>query len=416
MKGQQVAKSQCHKKGFLYGFLACVLVTPCLVTTFIPDVLSQSSQPKEIEGLVHIQDVDPTTVLDLRYATENNFTGKKIYSVEVGVLRQETAQKLAAASDTFRKDGYRIKIWDAYRPPSAQKIFWQLVPDERYVANPYRGGSRHNRGGAVDITLVNEDGEEIEMPSDFDDFSKRAAADNPFMTAQARLNADHMAKVMKKHGFSPYEFEWWHFDDNDWKDYPLVDVPFERFLSETKESVPVVPAVLKALKWEVNQAILVEEIPGVAAQAKLTAWQRQMDRWEPAFAPMVAAIGKNGFAPLEEKREGDGRTPAGVYWLRSAFGYLPKISTKLPYRRATDDDFWVDDPRSPQYNRWVRGQPQARSFERMKRDDDLYKYGIVIEYNTDPVVPGKGSAIFLHVWRDSDKPTSGCVALSEKNI
>src|SRR3990167_4436862 len=108
-----------------------------------------TSPIKVIKGLVRVQDVDPAIVADLRYATENNFTGKKIYPIAVCLLRKETAEKLAAANAEFAKDGYRIKVWDGYRPPYVQKIFWKIMPDDRYVANPYKGGSKHNRGGAV---------------------------------------------------------------------------------------------------------------------------------------------------------------------------------------------------------------------------------------------------------------------------
>jgi len=87
----------------------------------------------------------------------------------------------------------------------------------------------------------------------------------------------------------------------------------------------------------------------------------------------------------------------------------------MPYRQATEDDFWVDDVNSEEYNQWVKGKPRAASWEKMKRDDDQYKYGVVVEYNRYPVVKGKGSAIFLHVWKQGEA-TAGCVSLSEKNL
>jgi L,D-peptidoglycan transpeptidase YkuD (ErfK/YbiS/YcfS/YnhG family) len=92
------------------------------------------------------------------------------------------------------------------------------------------------------------------------------------------------------------------------------------------------------------------------------------------------------------------------------------MTTKMPYRQATDDDFWVDDVGSADYNRWVRGRPQAASMEKMKREDGLYRHGIVIEYNMDPIVRGKGSAIFLHQWQGIAKSTRGCVAMPENQI
>ena len=127
-------------------------------------------------------------------------------------------------------------------------------------------------------------------------------------------------------------------------------------------------------------------------------------------------IGRNGLAPAGEKKEGDGRTPSGTYPLGPAFGYASSINTGLFYRQATDIDFWVDDIHSMQYNLWVRGTPAANSFERMKRHDDLYQYGVVIGYNMHPVVPGAGSAIFMHVWRRYNSPTSGCVALNQRYL
>lgn len=152
--------------------------------------------------------------------------------------------------------------------------------------------------------------------------------------------------------------------------------------------------------------------------ARIAAFEMGDDgQWKPALKPVPAVIGRNGFAPSGEKREGDGRTPPGVYPLGFAFGYGPKLDSAMPYRRMTRSDIWVDDPASPDYNRpKKRGQTDAKSFEDMVLPDDRYKYGIVINYNTDPAVPGLGSAIFLHVWKDGKTPTSGCVAISEGSI
>lgn len=163
-----------------------------------------------------------------------------------------------------------------------------------------------------------------------------------------------------------------------------------------------------------QQVVVVESITGV--RAKLTPWEFKGGSWHPVSGAIAVTVGKNGIAPKGQKLEGDGRTPSGIYELRLAFGYEPSIETKLNYRQATDNDFWVDDPRSIQYNQWVIGQPQTVSFEYLRRKDDLYKVGIVIEYNTQPIVPGNGSAIFLHIWKSEGEPTSGCVALSENNL
>jgi L,D-peptidoglycan transpeptidase YkuD (ErfK/YbiS/YcfS/YnhG family) len=145
--------------------------------------------------------------------------------------------------------------------------------------------------------------------------------------------------------------------------------------------------------------------------------EKQKGIWHAAFEPFDAVAGKKGFAKPGEKREGDGKTSSGIYPLKTAFGYDPAVKTKMPYRQASVDDIWVDDPESPDYNRWVKKQDtHAASFEFMKRNDNLYKLGIVIEYNTDPVIKGNGSAIFLHIWKGEGIPTAGCVAVSEENI
>ena len=131
---------------------------------------------------------------------------------------------------------------------------------------------------------------------------------------------------------------------------------------------------------------------------------------------MPAVIGRNGLADAGQKKEGDGKTPSGIYDLGTAFGYSPSVKTGLDYRQTGADDFWVDDAASAQYNQWVKGVVRANSFEKLKRDDHLYALAVVIEYNTRPVVPGAGSAIFLHVWRRYDHATAGCVALSQRYL
>ena len=149
----------------------------------------------------------------------------------------------------------------------------------------------------------------------------------------------------------------------------------------------------------------------------LYAMEKRNDNWQMAFGPLNAVIGKNGFAPVGEKREGDGKTPSGIYSLKTTFGYDEMIKTKMPYRQALTDDIWVDDPQADDYNRWTKIQEtKAASYEMIKREDDQYKYGVVIEYNTDPVIKGNGSAIFLHIWKGEALPTAGCVAVSEENI
>ncbi len=166
-----------------------------------------------------------------------------------------------------------------------------------------------------------------------------------------------------------------------------------------------------------RQAILVTGTTANVSLAMVYAYQRGQNGWTPAMGPFNAVVGRKGFAGTDEKREGDGKTPSGIYTLESTFGYAKAINTKMPYRRATHHDIWVDDVGSQDYNRWVRkGETDAVSFEEMRRKDDLYKYGIVIGYNTNPVIKGRGSAIFVHIWKSSDTPTSGCIATAEDDL
>lgn len=162
--------------------------------------------------------------------------------------------------------------------------------------------------------------------------------------------------------------------------------------------------------------LVVAETPDTSL-ARLHILERTATGWAPRLAPVTAMIGQSGIAPRGEKREGDGRVPAGVFPLEFAFGYGAAIDSRMPYRQATEDDIWVDDVNSPDYNTWVkRSESSAASFEVMKRQDNRYRYGIVIGYNRNPVVKGLGSAIFLHVWLQNGMTTSGCVAVDENEL
>ena len=135
------------------------------------------------------------------------------------------------------------------------------------------------------------------------------------------------------------------------------------------------------------------------------------------LGPWPAVVGRNGIASLHEKKEGDGKTPSGAYPIVMAFGKEAVLKTGLVYRQTMDDDIWIDDSTSDQYNCWVKLPTKAASYEKMRRKDGLYDLGAVIAYNIEPVVPGNGSAIFLHVWRDyGRKPTAGCVALDRGHL
>jgi D-alanyl-D-alanine dipeptidase len=183
---------------------------------------------------VDLAAIDPTIRLDLRYATAENFTGVAIYPVARCLLRPEVAQRLVHVQRRLREEGLGLLVWDCYRPLAVQERFWELVPDERYVARPLRrdgrpvAGSKHNRGAAVDVTLVDESGRPLSMPTGFDDFSARAHRGAPGTPPAARANAARLEAAMTAEGFEPLPTEWWHFDAPGWQGYELLDVPLQK--------------------------------------------------------------------------------------------------------------------------------------------------------------------------------------------
>lgn len=183
--------------------------------------------------LVEIKDLDPTIIIDLKYATEDNFTGRIVYNCNRAYLREEAAESLVKIQEKLREKGLGLKIWDAYRPHSVQYKFWELVPDPRYVADPSLG-SNHNRGGAVDVTLVDLEGNELLMPTGFDDFSEKAAIDYYNLPEEAIKNRELLQEYMMSEGFYTIETEWWHFDYEKTGEYDILDIPLE-------EIEPVVP-------------------------------------------------------------------------------------------------------------------------------------------------------------------------------
>jgi D-alanyl-D-alanine dipeptidase len=188
-----------------------------------------NGQIEEIKGFTLLSSLDKDIVIDLKYATADNFTKKVIYPNNVCVLRENTAKKLVRANAQLKELGYRIKVWDAYRPIYIQQIFWDIVKDIRFAANPKNGGSIHNKGCAVDVTLVNNDGNELNMPSKFDDFSANACRTNSTRTSEAEKNMNLLTRYMVDSGFATIDSEWWHFDDVDSKKYEIADINLKLF-------------------------------------------------------------------------------------------------------------------------------------------------------------------------------------------
>ena len=178
-----------------------------------------SNKINEQGNLIKLLDLDDDFIIDLKYATEDNFTGKKIYQSDQCYMDRHTAEILIEAKNLFEEDGYRVKIWDAYRPISAQEKFWELMPNDDFVARPPDMSKiqtfrpTHLNGLCVDVTLTDTDGRDIEMPSKFDDFSERSSLKCASISTEARKNAEYLKRIMESVGFLSYENEWWHFYD-----------------------------------------------------------------------------------------------------------------------------------------------------------------------------------------------------------
>lgn len=174
-------------------------------------------------AIVYLGSIDSTIVMDVKYATTNNFVGKVLYPTDKVYMRKIVAEKLSEANRYLRENyNLAIKIFDGYRPLSVQKLMWEILPDPRYVADPSKG-SRHNRGAAVDITLIDENGNEIEMGTPYDDFTEKAHYDYEELSDDVKANRKLLRDVMIKFGFEPLETEWWHFDFKGWEKFSILD-------------------------------------------------------------------------------------------------------------------------------------------------------------------------------------------------
>lgn len=174
--------------------------------------------------LVCLLDLDDGFIIDLKYATVNNFTKQIVYRSDICYINNTTARLLIEAKNKFKLDGYKVKVWDAYRPISAQKRFYEIMPDPNFVAIPpdmsktktFRPS--HLNGQCVDVTLVDSNGNELNMPTEFDDFSCMAGLGCPDISEESRKNAEYLRDVMESVGFKGYENEWWHF-------YDMINIP-----------------------------------------------------------------------------------------------------------------------------------------------------------------------------------------------
>ncbi|MHC8318920.1 M15 family metallopeptidase [Pseudomonas sp. LB3P31] len=426
------------------------LVNLALVTT-----ASAESRPAH---MVYLRTVDPSIEQDIRYASAHNFTGHALdgYAAAECLLSLETAQALARVQTSLRAEGYGLKVFDCYRPSRAvadmgrfatqpgdprkaefypqvdKQDFWRLG----YVARV----SGHSKGSTVDLTLIGpgalpaakwtpaatpvdctapveqrwHDGA-VDMGTGFDCFDARAHTASTAINATAQANRQRLTSAMEKAGFSGYSKEWWHFTyagagaKREVMDFPVTPLSTRELIDASRQLV-----VVTAKNWD--------DIQGYAQR-----YEREGGSWRKSGEAFAVVLGKRGLAwgkgPFEPgagpvKREGDGKAPAGVFTLGTAFGFDPTAPTKLPYLALTPSTECVDDGQSIRYNELVDGAAVARdwnSSERMRSEDVLYRKGIFIDHNT-PATAGAGSCIFFHIWRGPTSPTAGCTAMDTADI
>ncbi len=187
----------------------------------ITQEITTEKEPEDDEYVL-VNKYIPDIYVELMYATDNNFTGVRIYDFTDAYLRYGTVKKLANVQKELKEQGYSLKIWDAYRPFEAQQKLWEVYPDPNYVANPANGMKKHNLGGTVDITMVAADGSVISMPTEFDDFSLKADRDySDIEDEEAVNNVMILQNAMENNGFTGYQGEWWDYSDT--VEYEAVD-------------------------------------------------------------------------------------------------------------------------------------------------------------------------------------------------
>ena len=216
-------------------------VRPRTDTVAVTDKNNETVQKRST--LVDVRTYLPDIVYHMVFARPDNYVGRPLYSRDLCLLQKGTAEKLQKAQALFAKDGYTIKIYDAYRPSAVSGILFDFVGDGNYAASA--GKSAHNRGIAVDITLVDANGNELEMPTlhpmwGLEDKEKHAMSNRSYagMTSAAKANMDYMTGIMKRCGFTTISSEWWHFADSNADQYPPLDIPFEKITVVEQERTP----------------------------------------------------------------------------------------------------------------------------------------------------------------------------------
>ena len=213
------------------NFTLLLLLTACAATNpYGLAVQDRAAYERSVAADPSRQLIDLETIgipIDIRYATANNFMKRKLYPVAKAYLRAPAARALMDVQRELEIKGLGIKVFDGYRPYRVTVAMWEPIKNPDYVADPAKG-SRHNRGAAVDLTLIDlKTGEELPMPTGYDDFTPRAAHAFNDLPETVLANRAILREVMTRHGFTPLPSEWWHYDFNGWESFELMDVGLE---------------------------------------------------------------------------------------------------------------------------------------------------------------------------------------------
>jgi len=198
----------------LFLLLTAIFLVSCKSTYLDSkrtDVLLDINQETDDNAFVNLKNYSNNFVFDMKYATTDNFLKEKVYPCDECFLRVKTIKSLLQANQTFIEKGYRIKLYDCYRPLAIQKKMWKIVPNPTFVANPKKG-SIHNKGGAVDITLVDSLGNELNMGTAFDFFGPEAGHNYTEFSAEILANRQLLKAIMLQNNFKSFDSEWWHYN------------------------------------------------------------------------------------------------------------------------------------------------------------------------------------------------------------
>ncbi len=398
----------------------------------------------DASDFVLLSEAVPDAILEIRYYSTYNFIGDRItgYEEPVALLTKEAAAALKEVSDELVAQGYRLKIFDAYRPQMAVSHFaaWaqdptdtrmkeyfypELEKDVLFPQGYIAEHSGHSRGSTVDLTLFDMRTEkEVDMGGTFDYFGELSHPDYTGITDEQYANRMILRDAMLRHGFKPLDEEWWHFTLAN-EPYPNTYFTFPVNSSSVQTSTDVATTAMlgQSPDWIANlpQAKSANQMLVVANYEGTTAWVSLNQKGSDGKWNMVVStpgyIGKNG---LGKTREGDALTPVGTFHFNAAFGIAPDPGCAIPYVQVNDNIYWSGDMNEGMaYNQMVDitqyPNLDTENSEHIIDYTRQYQYCLNISYNEEGI-PGLGSAIFLHCLGPYKPYTGGCVAVPENQM